>query len=404
VESSRVPFSRLKREEWERLADAATLFAWLLVLGVVIWAAFSLFGEDFRGYYAAATVWLHGGDPYDYAQLVPVLKMLTGFVGNNPYYYPPWFVVFMTPFALLPYPMARAVWIVFNAALLWVGMELTLRALDWPLSGWRRWSLFMAGGYLFGWMCLRFEQTGILIFFFFATALYLLRTDHLLAAGVAMSFLLTKPQAGYAALAVLLTFAWHRYRRAVESCFLTLIVLLGTSTVLVPRWYRHLLRPDFGAGLFRELNGPGQVVARRINTTFLDWRASFGVRGAAAWFLYLLVFLICAVALRYAYRQQVARDWTYLASLSVVLGFLLVPYALQYDYPPMLVSLFWLLHRLGSLAGFRRRGTAGLIAGALSVPVWERPIYDGFWIPLALAAALLLAQPSLGQKERQHAA
>jgi len=401
VDSSRVPFSHLEREEWERLADAAALFAWLLVLGVMAWAAFSLFGEDFRGYYAAATVWLHGGDPYDYAQLVPVLKDITGYVGNNPYYYPPWFVIFMTPFATLPYQTARAVWIVLNVALLWSGAELTLRALAWPVTGWQRWSLFIAGGYLFGWMCLRFEQTGILIFFFFAAALYLLKTDRPLVAGVAMSLLLTKPQAGYAALALLLIFAWHRYRRTVTSCLLALIVLLGTSTVLVPGWYRHVLRADFGAGLFRELNGPGQVVAQRINTTLLDWLASFGMTGAAAWFLYALVFLICASALGYAYHWQTSRDWTYLAGLGVVLGFLVVPYSLQYDYPPMLVSLFWLFRRLGSLAGFRRWGTVGLLAGAFSVPLWERPISDGFWIPLALALALLLALPQRGERGKQ---
>jgi hypothetical protein len=82
-----------------RLINFAALCAWLfssvfMAISSLIW-----FGQDFRGYYAAARVLLLGGNPYDYEQLVPILLEATGRIGNNPYYYPPWFAWFITPLA-----------------------------------------------------------------------------------------------------------------------------------------------------------------------------------------------------------------------------------------------------------------------------------------------------------------
>jgi len=84
--------------------------------------SFDWFGQDFRGYYAAARVLLIGGNPYDYKQLVPILLDVTGRIGNNPYYYPPWFAWFITPIALLPYEISRGIWMIFNLVIWVVGL------------------------------------------------------------------------------------------------------------------------------------------------------------------------------------------------------------------------------------------------------------------------------------------
>ena len=57
-------------------------------------------GTDFRGYYGAALLVRHGGNPYEYAQLAPVLEEVSGFQGNNPYFYPPWYCLFFVPLTL----------------------------------------------------------------------------------------------------------------------------------------------------------------------------------------------------------------------------------------------------------------------------------------------------------------
>jgi len=67
-------------------------------------------GVDLRAYYGAALLARRGGNPYDYAQLAPVLKEISGFWGNSPYFYPPWYCIFFIPITFLPFEIARVLW------------------------------------------------------------------------------------------------------------------------------------------------------------------------------------------------------------------------------------------------------------------------------------------------------
>ncbi len=53
----------------EKLIDFGTLCAWLITSVTMAVIAYSQFGQDFRGYYAAARVLLEGGNPYDYTKV-----------------------------------------------------------------------------------------------------------------------------------------------------------------------------------------------------------------------------------------------------------------------------------------------------------------------------------------------
>src|SRR6266513_3173468 len=70
-------------------------------------------GDDLAPPYGAARAWLLGQDPYDNASLSRVLLAAgretdaTGRPAFNPSLYPPSTFVFLTPFALLSWPMAR---------------------------------------------------------------------------------------------------------------------------------------------------------------------------------------------------------------------------------------------------------------------------------------------------------
>lgn len=70
--------------------------------------AYSYGGVDFGVYYAAGRALLHGGNPYDYAQLSKEIVSVTGKL-NNPYYYAPWFTWFALPFSLLSFHTASIV-------------------------------------------------------------------------------------------------------------------------------------------------------------------------------------------------------------------------------------------------------------------------------------------------------
>ena len=76
----------MRSERNEKLADFATLIAWLTASISMAVIAYTQFGQDFRGYYAAARVLLNGGNPYDYLQVAPILMDVTGRIGNNPFY------------------------------------------------------------------------------------------------------------------------------------------------------------------------------------------------------------------------------------------------------------------------------------------------------------------------------
>ena len=49
----------------EKLADFTALSLWIVTSLVMAALTFLEYGQDFRGYYAAARVLLDGGNPYD---------------------------------------------------------------------------------------------------------------------------------------------------------------------------------------------------------------------------------------------------------------------------------------------------------------------------------------------------
>src|SRR5688572_9349266 len=99
-----------EKTRWLNRLDFAMLAMWLMLSVILAIISFVLFGQDFRGYYAAARVLLAGGNPYDYHLVARVLLDVTGEMGNNPYYYPPWFSWLFIPVVFLPFQIARAIW------------------------------------------------------------------------------------------------------------------------------------------------------------------------------------------------------------------------------------------------------------------------------------------------------
>jgi hypothetical protein len=111
-------FGRALRREIARLHDRRRLLA--MVILIVVFGAMAAglvargdaAGADARAYWAAARIWLAGGDPYD-----PTGPFL-------PYVYPPWMLPLFVPWALLPWDVAWFVWRVG-------GVLLLLWTMDW---------------------------------------------------------------------------------------------------------------------------------------------------------------------------------------------------------------------------------------------------------------------------------
>jgi hypothetical protein len=370
-----------------RLINFAALSAWLVTSVFMAIASLIWFGEDFRGYYAAARVLLIGGNPYDYKQLVPILMDISGRVGNNPYYYPPWFAWFFTPLAWLPFEIARAIWMLINLSIWVLGLIQLSRLFHWPETGWRRWLMFLFATFLFAWMTWRYEQTGILLFTLLVFTLLALRKEEWTWAGIWLALLMIKPN-----ITVLLVTAINiwlirhgRWRPLITMC-LVLTGLLLASTLATPDWYQPFLQPGFGNGLENVLDGPNRVVALRINTTLMDWLTRFGLNSDWNTAIYLIVAIIGGLTLLFVVLRSDSLIKVVVVSLLV--SFAVTPYALQYDFPLLTLPLFWATALLIRSKRAMWVGCA-LCASMGSVLVWERPISDGYWIVIGLIALTL---------------
>lgn len=388
---------------WRERAAVAALFGWLIasvVMAVGAYFHFGPSGQDFRSFYAAGRLWLiEGRDPYDFVLLAPLLETLTGRAGNFAFYSPPWFATLVAPLALLPFQAARLVWLVLNVAAWTLTLWLLYRALDWPRDPLRRWLLFLYATYLLAWMTWRFEQVGILLALGLAGALWAHARGRERLAGAAIALLLIKPTIALVPVGALGLWALRgRRRRLIEGLVAGGLLLALLSIPLLATWLEHLRDPEFTRGLTLELDGPGRVVARRINTTLADWLGGLGLGEGARGALWIGAALAGGAVLLDALGRELAIERV--AARATLVGFWLVPYALQYDYPLLVVPLFVAARRLGALAAPRRIVGALLIAAIGSVPVWEQAISDGFWIVIGLSLLALVAETG----ERRHAA
>lgn len=339
------------------------------------------YGQDFRGYYAAARVLLERGNPYDYTQVARVLVDVTGRAGNNPFYYPLWFGWLITPLSLLPFQAARLIWMLINLLLWIVGLIRLQRLLDFPHKGWRHWLWNLLATFIFAWTTWKFEQTGILLFVIWVEVLIAYKNEQWNRLGVLLALALIKPNVMLLPVAAI--GAWlvrNKLWRPVLVTGVVLVSLVLATTILTPGWYEPFFQPNFGQGLTDVLDGPNQVTGTRLNTTLLDW---------LKWFSVPLIVrnLIYATAVFYGLwilAQQIWRSKSIqeVAVTALLVSFAITPYALQYDFPPLAIVMS------AALAGsdpLRSKWIPGcLLAFIASVLLWEHPISDGYWIVIGL--------------------
>ena len=378
-------------------ANFAALCAWIIASIFMAISSFLWFGQDFRGYYAAARVVLSGGNPYDYHQLAPVLLNVTGYVGNNPFYYPPWFAWCITPISWMPFEIARGIWMVFNLALWVIGLWLLSKLFDWPKVGWSRWLIYLLVTFIFAWITWRYEQTGILLFILLIGALLALQNKNWNWAGIWLALLLVKPNITFILVVTIVIWLIRHgnWQPVIVMCTLT-IGLLFASTVTIPDWYQPFFQSDFGEGLSNVLDGPEVVVGIRINTTLNDWLQMFGVGDEIVNVIYALAIVIGIIVLITIILKS--ESLIQVTVVALLVSFAITPYALQYDYPPLTLVLFWAT-ALYAHSKWVKIGKSAIILFIVSVPFWERPISDGYWIVVALIFLTILSSWSASKRE-----
>ncbi|HSL30105.1 MAG TPA: glycosyltransferase family 87 protein [Anaerolineales bacterium] len=378
-------------------------FGLAIWISLTLWlaaTAFLLYGVDFRGYYAAARVLLDGGNPYDYQQVVPMLLQVTGEMGNNPYYYPPWFAWIFIPFVKLPFQTARALWMAINV-LLWIsGVWYLSERLQWPPRGWKRYAFFTLATYSIAWVTWRYEQAGILVFIVLLATLLSLERKQWNWAGFWLAIALIKPNITLIVVAGICLWLVRRQRwRPVIVMIVWLAGLLAVSTWITPDWYKPFFETGFGQGLTQVLDGPNKVVALRINTTLQDWLRALGL--AQPWRLLIYGFAMILGVRLFLHTVLHSESILEVMSVSLLTSYALTPYAMQYDNPSLIIVIFWAL-RLCSGSPKRMRVGFALALFIFSVIFWQQNISWAYWmvvgsIALAVWARIMLKKTLLQQ-------
>lgn len=229
----------------------------------------------------------------------------------------------------------------------------------------------------------KFEQAGILLFVITIEILHSYKKEQWNRMGVFMALALIKPNIMLLPIATLVIWLlMNKKWQPVRTALLVFLSLVVVTTIITPGWYEPFFKPDFGQGLTDTLDGPGRVTGVRLNTTLLDLLKWHSVPNALRIGIYLIVVL---AALWILWRSiRTSKSIMEVAAVALLASFAITPYALQYDFPPLVFVLFWALAM--------SRGASGRIIPVLivvfisSVLIWERPISDGYWIVIGLIA------------------
>jgi hypothetical protein len=121
----------------------------------------------------------------------------------------------------------------------------------------------------------------------------------------------------------------------------------------------------------------------------MDWLAAYGISGNAAGAIYAVVILLGAITVILTVLR--ANSLLKTAAVSLLVEFALTPYALFYDYPSLVVTLFYAnaqpLHRPLLIWG-----RVGLNVFAMTSLFIGDHIAYRYWIVIALGILLALTK------------
>ena len=218
------------------------VFLSLMVLGYARQLAASpATGQDFRAFFAAATVEAHQGNPYDWTTLGRTEDRLYNRpVGAHPgdarYYdflpFPegPWLAFALIPLTGLPWQVAYAIVAAILALALLLASALLFHMLGWPPR--RAWiaaacTLLSAVGFINVFM----GQASVIVFGAFIGAWYLARRGHPWLAGIVLALVWVKPNIGLPLPFVLMLLEPAAFRRMTGAFIAVTFALFAIAAV-----------------------------------------------------------------------------------------------------------------------------------------------------------------------------
>jgi len=349
-------------------------------------------GQDFRAFFAAATVAAQGGDPYDWTALGHIEDALYNTpthvrAGDSTYYdflpYPegPWLALALEPLTGLSwqtvYPIFAALMLLAIAS----GSWLILLRLGWPATR-RRIAVVVVTLSPIAFFNVFQGQVTALVFLGFAAAWYLAWRGRSVAGGLALTLVWIKPNLGVALPVVVALLEPAASRRLLISFAAGSIVAFGAATLALPGVLIHW--PAEILSHWRAAQGAQPDIASIHSFYYPALGGPF--KTAALIFVVLVGCAYAAWALRRA-QAPLARGLTVL-----LLWFVLLPYVHSFDAILLLPVLAVLL--AADQRGWGDATTEIAVWAFAIVPFayfvgWHLGFFNGFTaIPIAL---LLLA-------------
>lgn len=193
---------------------------------------------------------LHGTNPFDRsvaekAQMAMFGRLTRPEDKDQAYFaYPLYTLYFYWPLSLLPYAWAQAIWMTLLQFMLLGNTILAIRLAHWRPPGWLFWLTVFWGIFFYnGARAIILGQFSILVGLALFLALGAIECRRDGWAGIFLSLTTIKPQMVFLVVVFLLLWALARRRRRLAGSFVvSLLVLVGSSMLLVPTWPLDFVR------------------------------------------------------------------------------------------------------------------------------------------------------------------
>ncbi len=375
----------------ERARNYSLILLAFYAIAIVGWIALSSgltdpngkpIGTDFSSFYAAGSLVLEGraNDVYDMAAHYARERQIFG--DATPYYgwlYPPIFLFVVTPLALLPYPLALAVWQGASFALYLAVIAAILRPIRNDDTIARLW-LVAAAAFPAAFVNLGHGQNGFLTAGLFGAALVTLAPRPLLS-GVLFGLLAYKPQFGLLIpIALLAGGQWRTFL----SAGATVIALAGAATLTFgPEvWRSFAASTETSRTLLLE---QGDVGFEKLQSVF----AAVRMWGGGISLAYVAQAASSVIALlSVVYTWRVCSNRNLKATLLIVATLLASPHVLDYDLTILAPAIAFMVASCWP-DDFRDDDISAL-AAAWFAPLFARAIAGATGIPLGLIAVAML--------------
>lgn len=356
-----------------RVAEAALLVAVLVGLGIANYrlALQAPGGNDFLARWVGANQWLVSDrNPYDPQVSLVAQTLIYGRPADRAagedvahFAYPLFSMLFFGPFGLLPYPLARAVWMTILEVSLPVLAIFGMRLAGWRPSVWIQRSLILFSVLWYhGFRAVILGQFAVLEALLITGALLAIQRREDGVAGVLIGLSLAKPQMTVLLLPFVLLWAYASRRFSILIWALgTIAILLGGSLALIPDWPIEWVRQILDYTSYTAVGPPVSILAGLIPSAA---RAITTVLTGLA-LLYLILEWVRALGKGDRWFQ-----WT--AALTIVMTNLIALRTATTNYVVILPALILIFSVLAERWGPRANAAILMTLGILFIGIWAQ--------------------------------